>query len=69
MTDNSLEIRTALRVLSAIMEHCPPEARDVEELRRLAPLDPAIPVDELACEIVHHALTHRRRAACAGRTG
>jgi hypothetical protein len=66
MENDPAVIKMALRVLTAIMEHCPPDAADVKELRRFAPLDADVPVDELACEVVHEVLTRRAQRSGVG---
>jgi hypothetical protein len=59
---------TALRALGALTERQEPEAKDVAELRRLAPTMDAAPVDELACEVIQQALRTRAqlRAKASG---
>ena len=54
-------MQTALRVLAAINDKHTPEATDVEELRRLAPMTQDLPVDELACEVIQLAIRARSR--------
>jgi hypothetical protein len=46
---------TALRVLSAIVNERDPDPDDVEELRRIPPSRAAVPLDELACNVVQQA--------------
>ncbi len=61
-------MRVALRVLQAITERHPPDAKDLEELKRLAPLQADQPQDELACDVIKQALQRReeiRRAQAA----
>ena len=53
-------METALRVLSAITEHCEPDPADVQEVKRLSPLmPPDTPLDEIACALVSQALKQR----------
>ena len=49
----------AVRILTATIEHYAPDSRDVEELRRFAPLLADLPIDELACEVVYAELKRR----------
>jgi len=60
-------LKLAVRVLTAVIGHHRPDSRDVEELYRFAPLLANLPIDELACEVVHRELKRReemhRRAA------
>ena len=60
-----MDMRVALRVLTAVMDGRKPELNDVELLERLAPYATAWPTDELACEVVHCAL--KRRVNASGR--
>lgn len=60
MADNLAAMRTALRVLTAILNHAEPDPTDVAELYRLAPDRPGLALDELACEVVHRL--HEKRA-------
>ena len=62
MDSEAMEI--ALRVLTAIISRQSPNPADVEELRRLAPSLADVPVDELAREVVRHAV-QLRQAECA----
>jgi hypothetical protein len=50
---------TALRVLKAINERRDPDPSDVRELKRLAPFDERLSIDELACRVIENALRHR----------
>jgi hypothetical protein len=52
-------MKTALRVLSAIVEKRSPEPADVEQLRSLAPPLATVSVEEIACEVVQLALKNR----------
>ena len=62
MQQSLAEMKTALRVLTALNEKQAPATEDVEELRSLAPPDARdLPLDELACEVIQAAL--KRRAA------
>jgi hypothetical protein len=60
------DLKTALRVLSAYNDRRNPDQSDVEALRDYAgsQADAALDVDELACTVIHQALSHR---AAAGR--
>ena len=52
--DTQLLVETALRVLIAWTDGCHPDPADVEILRRNATSTwPDMPLDQLACEIVH----------------
>ena len=55
-------MRTALRVLTNILDHVEPDPADVEELRRLSPKDADGPIDLLACKVVQNALAERRQS-------
>jgi hypothetical protein len=58
--ENSLAaMKTAMRVLAAVNEKRDPDAADLDELRRLAPLLAALPPDELACDVIKQALQRR----------
>lgn len=52
-------LAVALRVLSAINEKRYPDPKDVDELRRWAPLSADVPIDELACEVIQQAINRR----------
>ena len=54
-------MRTALRVLTNILDHVEPDPADVEELRRLSPKDADDPIDLLACKVVQNAVAERRQ--------
>ena len=56
-------MQTALRVLAAILEQTEPNGADVVELRRIAPIDANLPVDELACQVVNAAVEERKKGA------
>ena len=49
----------ALRVLTAVTERREPAVKDLEELRRLAPLLADQPIDELACDVIQQASRQR----------
>lgn len=59
---NLAAMKTALRVLTAIVERQNPNAVDVEELRQYSPSHPNAPPDELACEVIQEALKKRAAA-------
>jgi hypothetical protein len=59
------EIKTALRVLTAIVEKRYPDPADIDELRRLAPLLAEAPPDELACGVIRQALNYQEKARAA----
>ena len=59
-------MQTALRVLSALTEKRRPDPADVEQLRNFAPLLADGPLDELACDVIQQALSHRAGARVAG---
>jgi hypothetical protein len=52
-------MKTAMRVLAAVNDKRDPDAADLEELRRLAPLLGGLPPDELACDVIKQALQRR----------
>jgi len=56
MSYNLEAIKTGLRVLAAISDRANPAPVDVQELLRLAPECADLPIDELACEVVHRAI-------------
>jgi hypothetical protein len=56
MEQSTAAMRIALRVLDAITARRHPGAADVEELRRLAPLSADMPLEELACAVIKHAI-------------
>jgi hypothetical protein len=58
-------MQTALRVMNALSNRTAPNANDVQELRRLAPLLDDAPIDELARDVIQQCL--RRRALIRGR--
>lgn len=62
MSETDAAMRTALRVLTAILDHVEPAPGDVEELRRLCPKDADDPLDLLACKVVQNALAERRQS-------
>jgi hypothetical protein len=62
-------MRTALRVLSAVLEGHPPPPSDVESLHKFAPLLKDGPVDELACDVIQQAMKRRAQLRRAGRDG
>jgi len=49
-------LKTALRVLTAVNDNRPPDPFDVHEVFGYAPLLRGMPVDELACAVVRHAI-------------
>jgi hypothetical protein len=71
-------LRTALRVLTAIVKMRTPRRADLAKLRRLAPLLADAPLDELAFWVLRQAVTcaqlvvdhesgiHNRKAAAHG---
>src|SRR5215471_4029138 len=72
MKESIASMTIALRVLNAIVYERDPDLADLEELRRLAPLAADMPVDDLACAVIRHALKrleenrlHREGAADA----
>jgi hypothetical protein len=56
MPDSTSAMKTASRVLMAVTDRAAPDPDDVEDLLRLAPDCSALPIDELACEVVHRLL-------------
>jgi len=61
-------LKTGLRVLTAISHRTEPDAADVQELRRLAPLlADAASLDEIACDVIQQAL--KRRSEVRSRMG
>jgi hypothetical protein len=61
MDDSIAAMKTALRVLTAIIEKRTPETTDIEPLRQMALLPADAPLDEVACEVIQQAV--RIRAA------
>lgn len=59
MLYTSTALKTALRVLSALIDLKRPDPADVSELRRLAPHDADKPIDEPACEVIQKAVRTR----------
>jgi DNA-binding NarL/FixJ family response regulator len=55
-------MKIALRVLTAITEKRNPDPDDLQELHRLAPLQPGASPDELACEVIQQAIKRRADA-------
>ena len=55
-------LKTALRVLTAIVDMRKPRLADVEKLRRLAPLLADAPPGELAVDVLHQAVKRVRLA-------
>ena len=63
MYNNSEPMLTVLRVLSAWIWRIDPDVKDVDQLRLLAPdLAPALPAEELACEVARRLVTGKARA-------
>lgn len=60
MAENLEAVLLALHVLSAVNTGFAPDAKDVEALRRMAPEEKDLQVDELACVIIQRALRDRR---------
>lgn len=50
-------MKVGLRVLTAISNPADPAPRHVEELLRFAPECSGLRADDLACEVIHRALT------------
>ena len=65
MEQSLAAMTTALRVLTAITTRQAPHPADIEELRQLAPGRADMPMDQLACEVIHLALVNRARARSA----
>jgi hypothetical protein len=64
MRPPSIAMRTALRILSALVEHNAPAAEDVACLRD-AEHDPHTPIDELACSVIQREVYGRgTKSAC-----
>lgn len=59
MEPSKAAMKAALRVLTALSEHQPPDQADVDELHWYAPADRERPVDELACDAIQRALQDR----------
>ena len=55
-----VRMRTAIRVLTAIMDFQQPDSADVAVLQALAPECAGYPLDDLACEIIQRASIERR---------
>ena len=51
---------TALRVLESAIEREQPNPADIEELRRLAPLQGDLPIDDLARVVIEQAIKRQR---------
>jgi len=49
-------LKTGMRVLTAISDRVNPAPADLEELLRFTPECSALPIDELACEVVQRAI-------------
>jgi hypothetical protein len=60
-------MQVALRVLTAINKRREPAITDVEELRKLAPLQSHLPLDQLACYVIKLAINRRRAAREKGK--
>lgn len=58
-------LKTALRVLTAIMDYDQPSVSDVKSLRVIAPEYSRRALDELACEVVRRSLSKRATVAAA----
>ena len=56
---------TALRVLSAVVEHRVPDPEDVQALRHYAPEAGADAPDELACEVIQRIIKVHLRVRAA----
>jgi len=54
-------MKTALRVLTAIVERREPASHDVEDLVRYRGTGSGLPPDELACEVIQRATKVRVR--------
>ena len=61
-------MRTALRVLTAVIERRDPHLADLEELRRFAPLLADAPVDELARDVIQAMKAALRTTARIGQS-
>jgi hypothetical protein len=59
----TINLKTALRVLAAFTDKRNPDPSDVEELRNYAgpQANAALNVDELACAVIHRALRHHSK--------
>ena len=53
------ELELAVRVLSAINDNQTPEPEDLNELRRIAPSLAYLPPDDLAFDVIEHAIQQR----------
>ncbi|HKE20917.1 MAG TPA: hypothetical protein VKB88_00925 [Bryobacteraceae bacterium] len=60
MGESLAAIDVALRVLTAVMEHGQPDPGDVQELRRLTPVEDYSSVDNMACTVIFETLKRRR---------
>ena len=61
MEPSKSAMKAALRVLTALSEHQPPDPADVDELHWYAPSDRERPIDELVCEAIQRALKEREQ--------
>ena len=59
MEPSKAAMKAALRVLTALSEHQPPNQSDVDELHWYAPADRERPIDEIACDAIQRALKER----------
>ena len=59
MQEHNNAMLIALRVLTAVTHYQEPSPLDVEFLRGCAPLSANGRPDELACEVIQHALKNR----------
>jgi hypothetical protein len=73
MRDSREHIERAARVLTALTEDRFPDPDDVEELRLLVPDAAGKTLDEIVCDVIQNALTHRNatrgKARKSGETG
>jgi hypothetical protein len=57
---------TALRVLKFAIEREQPNPADIQELRRVAPLQADLPIDDLARVVIEQAIKRQRDARKRG---
>ena len=65
MQDPIEAMKTALRVLTALTERSKPDERDLQAMRECEPDLADLPPDELACEVIQHALRQRANMRAA----
>ena len=59
-------LMTALRVLTAVVDHKNPNPVDIRELQRLSPNTLYLSADEMACDVIHRAMQAREKSRTGG---